>query len=101
MTDPTGSDPEVDRTISRQFNYIALAAAPAYAAIALVLFTPFPVAGWVLLVLGAAASAVLIARATGWMRAENPRLRKLALLTVGMCVSSVLIALAFILITAD
>jgi hypothetical protein len=101
MTDPTGDDADVDRTISRQFNYIALVTAPAYVAIALVLFSPFPVAGWAFLFVGVVASAVLIARATGWVRADNPRLRKLALLTVGMCAMCVLVALAVILVMAD
>ncbi len=95
MSDPDQAD--VARTVSRQMTFIALAAAPSYMAIALVRFTTIPVLGWVLLVLSTIACAILVARATAWLRAANPQLRSLAYRTLLLCVAAPVISTLAIL----
>ncbi|MEO5535993.1 MAG: hypothetical protein ABIR17_12780 [Pseudolysinimonas sp.] len=90
-------DPEVQQVISRQFVFIALAAAPSYLAIALVRFTQFPLVGWILLAVSAAACLLLIARATLQLSADQPALRRAALATIAICATSPLVAILTIL----
>ncbi|MEO8529095.1 MAG: hypothetical protein ABI435_08445 [Pseudolysinimonas sp.] len=91
-------DLEVQQAISRQFIFIALATAPSYLALALVRFTQFPLVGWVLLALSVASCGVLIARATLLLRAEHPALRRIAGVTIFLCVTSPVVAILAILI---
>ena len=95
MSDPDAT--EVARIVSRQGTFVALAASPSYMAIALVRFTTMPAVGWALLVVSAIACAILVARATAWLRAENPRLRRIAYFTILTCVAAPVISTLAIL----
>ena len=94
---PLRAESEFRQRNNRQFVVLALATAPLYLALALVTFSPFPVVGWVLYVIGVAACATLIARATGWLRHEDPRMRALALITFVFGIATPVVTLLGIL----